>query len=147
MKENPYTLDELKGGLRVYKATGEYKGRISNLNKSQLMGILTNLNFPFSSLPSYNKGVSKTKGVKKRGPFIGPQNFVENPTKKRGRPKKEGPTLPKGITYKSLAESYATKGNTQLNKLIKATTSRKTRSDKGKKRGKGRPKGSKNKPK
>lgn len=133
MKEISYTSTELKGALTNLKKGGQYKGPISTLTKPQLMSALTSLNFPFNTLSSHNKQFAKSIGVKKRGDFIGPQNFVA--TKKRGRPTMIGPKLPRGMTYKKLAENYATEGNVELNKLVKSKKQRKARKDKGKKRG------------
>lgn len=164
----PYPVSELKTGLKSLKNSGVYKGKITGLKKAEIVNILKSLNFSFNTLPTYGrKSLMKVVGRPRKTP-IGPKlptgmRTTNTNVKKRIARVVIGPKLKRGMTYARLANKYTKEGNKQLEeaillekKLLGETKKKRGRPSKknqvepaqviaGKRRG--RPKGSKNKPK
>ena len=145
-----YSLKDLQGALKNLKKTSMFNGKVSGLNKSKIISILNDWNFDFTQLGlkakrsratkmtvPYRKYGSIKKAVERHQNEGSTQLEKAIKAEKTKRSKKIGPSLPRGMTYKGLYQSYLNDGNKELEgKIINMS-----------RKGPGRPKGSKNKKK
>lgn len=96
-----YSLPELRGALMMLKKEKKFSGKPSKMKKGEIMDALKSLNFAFSTLPSYGKGV---KPQRKRTVPFGPE---PKPKAKRGRkPKVVEAVASLPLTYSKATGTY-----------------------------------------
>jgi len=148
-KKDKKTAKSLKDALKFLKKMKIYNGKITGLKKNEIYSALNDYSYDFSSIstkaPRAPRATKATVPYRKRGVIkkaVERYNMYGNTqlekaikAEKSKRPKKFGPSLPKGMTYKNLYQTYQNEGNLQLEGKLQNMKKR------------GRPKGSKNKKK
>ena len=167
------SVKDLKAILKLEKAKGNFKGNFSTLKKPELIAAVSSLGFAVTPAkrgrvaapkmfgPSLKSGMSYTNIVKKyqkRGnKQLNAAIALSAPKVVKPRAKVVRPALKRGMSYKKLVSDYEKFGNLQLAAALpyypigqpppnRPLPMVPANMNKAKKR-RGRPKGSKNKPK
>ncbi len=138
-----YSVKQLQDALKSMKSSGSYSGKINTLKKKELFDNLKNVSYNFSQLSvkgkkeivPYRKYGSIAKAVEKYQKSGNTQLEKAIKTEKRNKsakkinksvkkPKVEGPSLARGMTYTRLQKKYIKEGNKQIEDALKLEAER-----------------------